>query len=59
MIQSGFEDTNERIDRGFANVNGRLDRIEKTILVNHELWLTRGAKALTPRAWQHLGLWLW
>lgn len=48
MIQSGFEDTNEQMERGFANVNGRLDRIEKTMLADHEFRLTRLENALTP-----------
>ena len=48
MIQGGFEDTNERMERGFANVSGRLDRIEKTILADHERRLTRLENALTP-----------
>jgi hypothetical protein len=48
MIQSGFEDTNERIERGFASVNSRLDGIEKTILADHERRLTRLENALTP-----------
>jgi len=48
IFQRGFEDTNERMDLGFMNVNGRLDRIENTILADHEFRLKCLEISLTP-----------
>ncbi len=28
MVARGFSDVNEKMDRGFASVNGRLDKVE-------------------------------
>jgi hypothetical protein len=44
MVQSGFEE----MTAGFSEVNRRLDRIEKSILADHERRLTRLENALTP-----------
>lgn len=42
MVQTGFDETQE----GFKEVNKRLDRIEQTLLKNHEQRIKRLEEAL-------------
>ena len=35
MVQKGFNETTKNMDRQFAGVNKRLDRIENILLINH------------------------
>jgi hypothetical protein len=46
MIGKGFNETNEKMDKGFKGVKDRLDRIENTLLKNHEIRIKRLEDAL-------------
>ena len=46
MIGNGFSETNEKVENGFKEVNARLDRIENTLIKNHEARIKRLEDAL-------------
>lgn len=41
MVNRGFDNTEKRIDKGFKEINFRLDKIENLILADHKKRIER------------------
>jgi hypothetical protein len=41
MVQNGFEETNKKMAKGFKDVDGRFDDIERLILADHKRRIER------------------
>ena len=46
MVKKGFDETNKQMNERFDKVEARLDRIEETLLKNHEVRIKRLEDAL-------------
>ena len=49
MVQSRFNETNKKMEKGFNEANIHLDRIENTLLKNHEVRIKRLEDALVVK----------
>ena len=49
MVQKGFSESEEKMEKGFKEVNNRLDRIEDTLLKQHEIRIKRLEDALAVK----------